>query len=549
MKALRLGSKWVLSFFLVSPVLGWSQTGSGAIQGTVKDLTAAVLPGADVKIVHTQTARAYGISSVAGPYGALVGVFLGPGPPDASRIPVDLDFIGATRDLPVVSPSLQQAFYIGRGKTRTDLTKTFVVPAGATRLFLGILDYGRDTSSGYNSNNTGFFTTTLTLVSAPAPTIFPSVYGTANITLAGATDGRSVGGDASPLSSPVQFPSLLTAGQVVQITATGFVDTDGGDPQTSADGNRFYTTQTARAYGISSVAGPYGALIGVLLGPNVLGIVTTAALGHLDVVISIALATLGVFIGIAAARESSAVRRLLAASSAEAIVTIAIVAGAILFLLDVWRVPLSLPATLVALSLGICASASAAPFVTPDDDGVRRMVARVADLDDVVPIVLGGAVLILVAGAERPALQFTAMTALLGAATGLGGLLLIDRTEDPAERGVFVLGSLALLGGTAAYLSLSPLLTGMSAGWLWSAAPGRVDRVIADELRKVQHPLVVLLLVPRLRRVAVALADSPFNADDLRALGYEDVRVAPLLVDLGLVLVGAEAATEVRLVK
>jgi len=35
----------------------------------------------------------------------------------------------------------------------------------------------------------------------------------------------------------------------------------------------------------------------------------------------------------------------------------------------------------------------------------------------------------------------------------------------------------------------------MAAGLLWAAAPGQTDRVVARELEKVQHPLVVLLLV------------------------------------------------------
>ena len=34
-------------------------------------------------------------------------------------------------------------------------------------------------------------------------------------------------------------------------------------------------------------------------------------------------------------------------------------------------------------------------------------------------------------------------------------------------------------------------------------------------------------------RVTVALADSTFNAEDLRAMGYDDVRVSPLVVDAG----------------
>jgi hypothetical protein len=50
---------------LVSGALGWAQTGTGKIQGTVRDATNAVLPGAKVTITHTQTARQYATTTTA----------------------------------------------------------------------------------------------------------------------------------------------------------------------------------------------------------------------------------------------------------------------------------------------------------------------------------------------------------------------------------------------------------------------------------------------------------------------------------------------------
>ena len=44
---------------LVSAALGWAQTGTGNIQGIVKDATGAVLPGATVTLTHVQTSRQY----------------------------------------------------------------------------------------------------------------------------------------------------------------------------------------------------------------------------------------------------------------------------------------------------------------------------------------------------------------------------------------------------------------------------------------------------------------------------------------------------------
>ena len=257
------------------------------------------------------------------------------------------------------------------------------------------------------------------------------------------------------------------------------------------------TLRTRAALGLRPVTAPVMVFvpIGVALGPMGLGVLSDDVLQHLDVVVSIALATLGVFIGIATGRRTENFGRLLAASTVEAAITIVIVAAAIFTLIGVWRLPLLLPAGIAALALGICAAASAAPSADADDRSVRGIAARVADLDDVLPIALGGVLLTLALPREGSVAWHSGIGVAIGAAIAAAGLLLIRGTEDPAERAVFVLGLLTLLGGCAAYLVLSPLLTGMSAGLVWAIAPGQTDRVVTRELDKVQHPLVVLLLV------------------------------------------------------
>ncbi|HEX5474190.1 MAG TPA: hypothetical protein VFX12_05960 [Vicinamibacterales bacterium] len=255
------------------------------------------------------------------------------------------------------------------------------------------------------------------------------------------------------------------------------------------------TFRTRAALGLRPVTAPIMVFvpIGILLGPSASGILPPGALAHLDVVISIALATLGVFIGIAAGTRTTVPRRLFAAATVEATVTILVVTFALLVLLRAWRVPLLMPVGLVAVALGICASSSAAIAASAADGAVRRIASQVADLDDVLPILAGGVVLSLAAGSTAAATS-AAATVLVGLAIGGCGWLLFERSEG-AERGVFVFGALTLLGGAAAYLAQSPLLTGMAAGWVWAVSPGGTDRVVTGELRKVQHPLVVLLLV------------------------------------------------------
>ena len=88
----------------------------------------------------------------------LVGVFLGPDEP-ADPAPDRLDFTGqCTRscDFASLEPELGQTFFIGdggAGKPR------YVIPEGATRLFLGIADgYLTHGAPGWYANNSGAWT-------------------------------------------------------------------------------------------------------------------------------------------------------------------------------------------------------------------------------------------------------------------------------------------------------------------------------------------------------------------------------------------------------
>src|SRR6185436_11308127 len=83
----------------------------------------------------------------------------------------------------------------------------------------------------------------------------------------------------------------------------------------------------------------------------------------------------------------------------------------------------------------------------------------------------------------------------LGLVVGVIGWLLFDRAESGAERVVFVLGTLALAGGAAAYLGVSPLAAGLVAGLFWATTRGRADRIVTNDVQRVQHPLIVLLLL------------------------------------------------------
>ncbi|HEX9303376.1 MAG TPA: hypothetical protein VGA31_02890 [Thermoanaerobaculia bacterium] len=109
-----------------------------------------------------------GISGANWPIDALVGVFLDASQPDSSAAPSGLDFTNTS--FTTLSPQLKQAFFIGDGLTGTGSgsPQTFVVPAGATRLFLG-------TSDGFGwFNNSGSFSVLIGVQGAPpTPTPVP----------------------------------------------------------------------------------------------------------------------------------------------------------------------------------------------------------------------------------------------------------------------------------------------------------------------------------------------------------------------------------------
>ena len=238
--------------------------------------------------------------------------------------------------------------------------------------------------------------------------------------------------------------------------------------------------------------------IGALLGPSFTNVLTPTVLGYLDGVVAVALAVIGVFAGLELDLRGRQNRRLFVAASLEAIVTLALVGGAFLVLLKSWGMPLGLPEGLVALTLGLCASVSSAGSV--DHGSPTRAVAiRIADLDDVVPIVVSGLAVVMLGAAAAVsvwvAVGWMFRTVLLGLAVGTAGLLLFERAHSHAERNVFIAGVVALIGGTSSFLGLSPLLAGLMAGLLWAWMPGYADRVVRSDLQRVQHPLIVVLLL------------------------------------------------------
>ncbi|MBP7569156.1 MAG: hypothetical protein KBA95_03740 [Acidobacteria bacterium] len=253
---------------------------------------------------------------------------------------------------------------------------------------------------------------------------------------------------------------------------------------------RSWLPRRHHALGLNPVTAPAVVYVplGYLAGPAGLGLVSAPALGYLDPVVSVALAALGTLAGLAAG-DILRHPRLAAVSAVEAGATLLLVTGVVASLLYAWGVATALPPLLLALCLGLGASPSSAPALV-----VEHPAAKVADLDDLVPI-LGAAGLLAAIGPGPDAWLLLLATAAIGVSVGIVAALLLRDGQPPSERVVVVVGLLLLLGGAAAYAAVSPLAAGFAAGAWWRWRARDAGQVILADLRRLHHPLVVLFLI------------------------------------------------------
>lgn len=243
------------------------------------------------------------------------------------------------------------------------------------------------------------------------------------------------------------------------------------------------------------VLGLFVLLLGVALGPHGLRLLSPSVLSDLDPAVSVALAALGVLVGLGLDVRRPREGRLLAAASLEAGLTMLLVGAGVLLMLALWSAPADLTPWLLALMLGICASASATTATDASDES-RAPATHIGDLDDVLPIVVGGLALAWMReGSPGAAAWLAVQASVMALVIALAAWLLVTQASSDSEQHVFALGSLLLLGGAAESLSLSALLAGFVAGAFWNLAGGPACDHIRRDVYHVQHPLVVLLLV------------------------------------------------------
>lgn len=280
------------------------------------------------------------------------------------------------------------------------------------------------------------------------------------------------------------------------------------------------------------IAGTHFLLIGLLLGPHMLGLLTPAVIEQLFPLLALGLGWVGLLFGLQLDRRQlgKLPGRLLAA-----VVVQGIVAFAVFYALGLGLLTLVQPldglerAALFAAAATACVSSPLAIVIVSNAASARGRVSEllllIASLDAGVGIVaiqlaasLYHAPLTGMAGLSG-GLQWLALATALGAAFGILFLWLTRPKPAADELTLFLLGLVFFTAGAAIYLAVSTLFVAMIAGAV-VANLSPIRRRVYAQLQAWEKPIYVILLT-----LMGALLDFVTWIVLPLALGYAVVRV------------------------
>ena len=272
----------------------------------------------------------------------------------------------------------------------------------------------------------------------------------------------------------------------------------------------------------SATSAPVALLLtaGMAFGPRGINLLSPATLTLLDPVVPVALAALGVLVGLCvSAHRSDALRTLGAACVAAAVTALVVSAGFGVVAFSAMS-SIAEPFWTLMLTVGICAATS---LTLPSGDSLepRSAPRALIELGVLLPIVTGGLVLAwLRAGSSAGAGVLVAHACGVILALAAAAWLLLTRAPSQTEERVFAVSALLLVGGAAAALSVSALFGGLVAGLFWRVVAGHRRETIIRDVLFVQHPLLVIVLLVSGARAVLSPASFAFG------LGYVVLRVA-----------------------
>lgn len=252
-----------------------------------------------------------------------------------------------------------------------------------------------------------------------------------------------------------------------------------------------------RRMGWQALSAPVAPLLvaGGVIGPEGVNLLSATALTLLGPAVPVAIAALGVIVGLGVGDRRTDRPRVFAAATLEAATTAVAVAGGIaaLFVWGLLRPANSL--WTVAAACGLCAATSLA-FPRGNPLEPRSLGVRATEFGAVVPILAGALLLAsLRSGSALEAASLVAQASGVTLALAGAGWLLLTRAGSETEERVFGVAVLLLVGGIADALSLSALSTGFVAGVFWRFAGRHPRDTISRDVVLVQHACVVLVLV------------------------------------------------------
>jgi len=256
----------------------------------------------------------------------------------------------------------------------------------------------------------------------------------------------------------------------------------------------------------SATSAPVALLLiaGIAVGPQGINLLSPSALPFLNPIVPVALAALGVLVGLGAGDRRSVDRRILAAGALAAFITMVVVSVGMGLLEWTPLTPVE-PIWPFAIVSGICAATS---LTLPSGDSLepRPHATRIIETGVLLPILAGGLLLAWVR-TGAPAASLTLLGQALGVVLALvaAGWLVLTRASSPTEERVFALSALLLIGGAADALAVSALLVGLTAGVFWRYAGGRPRDTLGRDVLFVQHPLLVLVLLVAGARAELSL--------------------------------------------
>ncbi len=249
--------------------------------------------------------------------------------------------------------------------------------------------------------------------------------------------------------------------------------------------------------GWSATSAPVALLLlaGLAFGPNGVNLLTPALLSALDPVVPIAVAVLGVLVGLSVGDRQADEGRVFAAAVLGAVTSMIIVSTGFAAVMLFATSPPAANSWMLIVAVGVCAASSLAlPAGNPLE--LRSAPARVVGFGVFVPIVVGGFLLArLRVDSSAGALVLIAEASGVTLALAAAAWLLLTRVSSDTEERVIAVSALLLVGGVGEALSLSALFSGLVAGLFWRYAGGGPRELIRRDVLFVQHPLLVLVLL------------------------------------------------------